>query len=110
MAPNCLPHQVKSEEKKEEIDWRIQNWAVDAEAAAAYSLIQSYCAQPLARALSEDSGVYAASTHLICSLLATVAHRTSEPAPKTWVNLTGAIASARGAPHASAHYGASPHR
>jgi hypothetical protein len=22
MAPNCLPHQVKSKEKKEEIDWR----------------------------------------------------------------------------------------
>ena len=81
--------EVKSKDKKEEIEWRVQNWAVDVEDAAAYSLIQSYCAQPLARALSENSSVYAASTHLICTLLATVAHRTSEPAPKTWVNLTG---------------------
>ena len=80
---------MKSKDKKEEIEWRVQNWAVDVEDAAAYSLIQSYCAQPLARALSENSSVYAASTHLICTLLATVAHRTSEPAPTTWVNLTG---------------------
>ena len=80
---------MKSKDKKEEIEWRVQNWAVDVEDAAAYSLIQSYCAQPLAHALSENSSVYAASTHLICTLLATVAHRTSEPAPKTWVNLTG---------------------
>ena len=70
------------------IDWKVAHgWP--REQAEAYMLVSGGIGAPLAAAIRERSGRYAASTHAMCDALAGAARRLTEPAPPIYWNLTG---------------------
>ena len=84
---------------KNSIDQKIKNfaasikWKVDhgwpQEQAEAYNAITSCLGAPLAAAVRDRSDRYAASTHLMCDVLAQRAKQMTEAAPLVYMNLTG---------------------
>ena len=84
---------VASIEKKIEnlaadIKWKVDNgWPQ--EQAEAYTVITANLRAPLAAAVRERSDRYAASTHLVCDVLAERAKQMTEAAPLVYMNLTG---------------------
>ena len=71
-----------------DIKWKVDNgWPQ--EQAEAYTVITAGLKAPLAAAVRDRSDRYAASTHLVCEVLAQRAKQMTEAAPLVYKNLTG---------------------
>ena len=78
----------KIESLADDIEWKVDNgWPQ--EQAEAYTVIMGLLGAPLAAAVRERSDRYAASTHLVCDVLAERAKQMTEAAPLVYMNLTG---------------------